>query len=484
MNDARSLFVPSANRLLDDAGCERVLDAVWKVLENTGCLVKHEEARELLSNAGCTVDGELVKIPRGLMLKAIESAKKDTEFALFNRDGVRSLTFNPGESHFGPSITTVFLTDPQTGERRRGTRVDAANTVTLVDALPNIEWASTIASINDGLSSLTDLYEVQALLENTNKPIMYWAATPGNLDYEFEMFSAVAGSMEKFAEKPFALCLVCPLDPLIHTEEGCEQLLKLARANAPVVYIAGTSMGLTGPISIAGGLVVGIADALVGLLISQLANPGAPFVVAKFSDNVNMRTVATYHSGPEFVTANMATAAIFRYLKLPFCLNFGDSDSGIFDEVGTFDAAAQIQAAMSVGSSMNFASGCVQNGMCADYRTLICNNEMIGYFRKLYEPFDLGDESFMLNSIDEVGAGGNFLAEDETLDEYADQWKSEVFKPITYEDFNEQGKPQMGDKLMAYARDIIAKGTQHPLDKGMADKVDAIVKEAEAQTKE
>lgn len=320
-----------------------------------------------------------------------------------------------------------------------------------------------MAGIHDGEPSITDLYEIQALVENTRKPIMYWAASPANLDYEFEIFSAVSGGMEAFAAKPFGICLVCPLDPLVHTEEGCEQLIRLARAGAPAVYIAGTGMGSTGPISISGALVVGLADALVGLLISQLARPGAPFVASKFSDNVNMRTVSSYHSGPEFVAANMATAAIFRHLRLPFCLNFGDGDSGIFDEVGNFDAAAQIQAAILAGSTMNFSSGAIQNGMSTDYRTLVRNNEMIGYLRKLYTPFDYGEEALLLDSIDEVGPGGNFLAEDETLDGYAEQWSSEVFKPITYENWLKEGRPQMGDKLMAYARSIIAKGTQHPL---------------------
>lgn len=462
-------------QMLGEEGCQHIMDGVFQVLENTGCLVKHEGARQLLANVGCEVDGELVKIPRKVLQDGIATAPKASDVALYTHEGQKAIGFEPGEVHFGPSITTVFFVDPKTGEKRRGTRADAVNTSILIDGLDNIDWASTVASINDGDPSITDLYEVQALLENTHKPIMYWAAKPEHLAAIHEMFAIVAGSEDAFIEKPFAVCLACPMDPLVQSEEGCEQLIDLAKRKSPVVYIAGAGMGMTSPITVAGSLVTGLADTLAGLLISQLANPGAPFIASKFSDITNMKTISSYHSGPEFITANMATAEVFRYLGIPYCNNFGDSDSGVFDQVAAFDIALQDQAAFISGSAMNFAAGALENGNLTDYAVLVYNNETVGFLRKLYEPFAYDEDALQVESINEVGPGGNFLTEDATLELYVDNWESDCLTPQTYDAHVADPTIDSAQALRDKALKIIAEGTKHKLDSAKSEQIDGIV---------
>lgn len=466
--------------LLGEEGCDRITDAVCEVLENTGCLMKNAEARTLLEKAGCTVDGEHVRIPKQVVLDAVNSAPKADELVIYDRNGKPAITFEDGDCLFGPAITTVFIIDPGTGEKRRGTRKDAERTAVLLDGLENFAWVSTLASINDGDAALTDIYEVQALVKNTEKPIMYWSSRLENLEAQHEMFYAVAGGKEAYQERPFAIDLVCPLDPLVHPDDGLEQLIFLAQNNSPAVYIAGAGMGSTCPITIAGCLTIGLADTLAGLVVSQLANPGAPFIASKFSDNIDMRTVSAYFSSPEWVTANMLTAEVFRRLNLPFCLNYGASSSGHLDQIAAFDIAAQYQAALLSDSSMNFAAGAVENGNVADYAALVFANDIIGYLKTLFSPVEISDETLLLQSIDEVGPGGNFLAEDETLENFGDMWAPEALKPLGFDKWMENGGKDTVETLRAYALDVIAEGSKHPLDAEKARAVDDIVTQAES----
>lgn len=470
------------NRLtvLDVASCDKVIDATLRILESTGCIVKHERGRQMLAEAGCTVEGELVKIPSSLVRDAIAKAQKDSELVLYDRDGNPGITFNPGESHIGPAITTVYIIDPKTRGKRRGMRSDAADVATLIDSLENISWASSIAGINDGYTALTDVYEIQELVKNTNKPIMYWASDPKHLESQRRILETAAGGGEAFVKKPFAICLVCPLDPLVHTEEGIEQLIYLAKHRMPVIYIAGASMGSTAPITIAGSMAVGLADTLVGLLVTQLVSPGTPFVAAKFSDNVNMKTVTASHTGPEFVTANMATADVFRRLRLPFCSNLGNSDAGAFDQVSALDLSAQIVSAVLSGGGMVFAAGAMESGNITTYASLMFCNEVAGYAKTLFEPVCVDDAELQLNSIDEVGPGGNFLAEEATMERYADKWASDVLVPRSYDEWARDGFADSSGALLTRAQEIIDAGPKHPLDAGKAAAVDAIVEELEA----
>ena len=470
---------------MNDDACDAIIEGIYHVLEHTGSIMKSAEARELMANAGCTVEGELVKMPRSLVEHAIETAPKDDEFVLYTRDGDPAISFTPYSSSFGSVITTVAIVDPETGEKRTATRQDAANTTVVMDACENIDYIAVPAGIFDGVKQLSDVYEVQALVKNTNKPIMYWASNLENLKIEMEILEAAAGGAQQFQEKPFAIDLVCPLDPLVHTKEGLDQIIYMAKKKAPVVYIAGSGMGSTAPISIPGSLVVSMADTIAGLVVSQVVNPGAPFVVSKFSDVINMQTVSSYHSAPEFWTANIATCDVFRRLRLPFCLNGGDSDSGVFDIVAAHDASSQIHNAILAGSAMNFSTGCLANGMLTDYAAIMFNNEIIGYYRKQFTPFAVDEFELQLEEIDDVGPGNNFLVEDLTLERYQDIWSSSILRPRSFDD-QKAGKhaDDPATELRKAAVAILKEGPKHPLDAEKAARVDAIIAGAEAKYEE
>ncbi len=463
-------------RVLSESQCADIVNSAMRILARTGCNVNEEEGLQLLRDAGCSVDGNLVKIPVSLTEWAIASAPSN--ITIYNREGEPAMNLSPWHTHFGPAITATKTIDVETGEARASVTQDAVNAALVMDALPNYSYVSALNSASDAPIGYDDLVELHAVLKNSTKPVLYWSHGKENLAQIFEMFEAIAGGEDAYRDKPFGINLVCPIDPLVHTEEGVSQLIYMARKGSPSVYIPGIAFGLSGPITLAGGIAVGIADTLAGLVIAQLARKGAPFIVAKFNDNFNMRTSNVSFSRPEQLVAQCATSDVFRYIGLPFCSNFGSSDSGTFDQLSSFDKTMQVYSAYLSGTNMAFGSGSFECGTLTRLTDLVFCNEVIDFINVMMGGVEVSDYTLAEEDIEEVGPGDNFLTSELTVEHMRDFWDSELFRPRTLGEVADHSTPTIDERLDARVKEILAAGPRKPLPASVAEKLDKILADA------
>lgn len=460
--------------MLDKDQCREIAAAAFRILGRTGCIIQNEEARQLLKDAGCTVDGERVWIPEHVIRGAIASAPESV--TLYDRDGGPAVRLEPHEAHFGPVTSTCEIVDVRTGERRLTVKKDLEEAAILIDPLENIEWATNCVTLSDVNDAYDDIEEVHTLLEYSRKPFWYYAKNMDALKVELEMFAVVAGGEDAFRRRPFTVNLICPLDALRHSENGLAQVMACARAGAPVVYIPGTEFGLTAPATMAGCLAAGIADLLPGLVVSQLACKGAPFIAACFRNNVDFATMKMDHSRPEMIAANCATADIWRYLGLPFCSNMANTDNGDFGPQAAFEKTAQYYSVLLSGTNMAYGVGCYEAGMVLRFADLLFSDEVIGYLKNLVRGVEVTDEELAEDLIDEVGPGGTYILEEHTAEHVRDFWTPRYLKSRPMG----EGK-DLEERLAAEALKIIEKGPQHKLPADKKAAIDAIMERVAAQ---
>ena len=72
-------------QVLSETECETIINAAFTILEKTGISVKDEEAIRLFVDNGASADGDVVRIPRELVIKCINSAAP--ELVLYDRLG-------------------------------------------------------------------------------------------------------------------------------------------------------------------------------------------------------------------------------------------------------------------------------------------------------------------------------------------------------------------------------------------------------------
>lgn len=464
-------------QVLNEHQCEAIAENIFGILERTGCMVRNEKARTMLKDAGCKVDGEHVWIPRALLEWAIKSCP--SSITMYDRFAKPAFTLAPYQANFGPTNSDTFVYDMITDEKRRATLEDAKKYAILCDNLPNMDWASTLVMISDLDDKLADLYELNTALRLTSKPIMNFSFSPDNLREMIEMCEAVAGDAASLALHPFIMTMICPIDPLQHSEGGLDQIMYMADKNLPYLYVPGMSLGLSSPTTFAGSISLGMADAFVGLIVGQLTRKGSPFISCNYTDNINMFTVTISYSHPEYQLVTAASADVYRYLGIPFSTNCGASSSGIFDEEYVFECTTSLHNALLSATNMGFSLGSTECGRSSSHEALVFCDEALNFLKRTVEGVEISDDTLAADLIDSVGPGGNFLAEETTVKGLRGFWKSDVIIDMPYDQRKTEKYPDMKQRLHAKVEELVAKGPRHPLDPALAAKLDDIIKHAE-----
>lgn len=465
--------------VLTDGQCEQIFESALRVLARTGCNIHHKDALELLRKAGCSIDGIRVKIPSHLIQKALSTAPK--QIMVYDREGNPALRLGArnGNTYFMAGLENQYRIDLETGEKRLTVKRDAAEAGLIIDALPNVDVACGLTCISDCTPQLADVYELRMLLETTTKPILIWNFNKENLKTQVELCAAAVGGMDVLLEKPFMIAGGAASVPLSHGEDTLDKLLYMFELGLPTPYIAATMMGGTSPVTLAGSLVQGLCETLVGLLLSQLKNEGCPFMGTCFVDMLDMKTMSFAMSSPEYSLGAAAACDVFRYLNLPFEVHLGCTDSPIFDQQAAFDIGIQLYTGILAGANiMNFC-GYLETAMSSSLETLVFANEAIDYCKKIAGGVEVTDETLAEDVIHNVGPNGNFLAEEHTMRHFRESWMPQNMIRTSYEKWADSGKKDWNQRNKDIVREILAKGPQKPLSAETLAKLDEIMAEAE-----
>ena len=224
------------------------------VLEQTGVEVNEGRSRQLLAKAGAAIEGARVRIPAPLVEQALLTAPK--EILIYDREKQPAMRLAPGYSYFGTGSDTTWVVDPEVGERRRTDLDSIRMTARLGDALPNLDFIMSMGTAPEIAPELADQHHFAAMVESTTKPVMFTVQSERAARRIVAMCAVICGGPEALWERPFAVLYAMPTAPLYHTAEALSALLVCAEAGIPAVYSSAPQFGATGPITIAGSLVV------------------------------------------------------------------------------------------------------------------------------------------------------------------------------------------------------------------------------------
>ena len=468
-------------RLLSESQKDEIHSATLELLRRTGVVVLVPEVRDLLQRAGCWMDGERVYIPSHLIEWAIRAAP--SRVVLCDQLGNTAMELEGRKGYYGTGSDTPFVIDAYTGKRRQTVLKDVANVAKLVDALEQIDFLMCMGIASDVTESISDLYHFREMVLNTNKPIIYTAWDRPNLEAIVEMAEAVAGGAEPLRRNPFMALYSEPISPLTHAKESCEKLLYLAEKGLPLVYTPAVMIGGTGPVTIAGSLVQANAEALSGLLITQLVREGAPVIGAGGILFMDMAKGLISYAAPEFMLAMTAFSEMYHYYKLPIFSFSGCSDSKTFDQQAAAEGSIWMMITALGGGNLIHDVGYIELGMTASYDQLVSMNEVAGLVKRFMRGIEISPETLALDVIGQVGPGGHFLDHPHTYRHFRQNWVPELFDRAARDDWESEGQLSLADKASAKVRNILETHQTEPLSAGIKEAIDAMIQKAEARAK-
>ena len=444
------------SQLFDDSQLVEIHHASLEVLRRTGVRVRHDEALDLLRTAGCEIsNGDLVKFPAAVVEEALESAP--SRIVLCSRGGDPRVFLEGQRTFFGTGSDLPNILDLETGERRLSVLSDVADTARLADSLPNIDFVMSMALPSDIAPATSDRHSFLTMIENTSKPVVFTAWDEKGLADIIAMAELVAGGAEKLSLNPFLLAYLEPSSPLQHSETVLAKMMIMADKRLPFVYAPGPVEGASAPVTPAGSLVMANAEVLSGITIAQLRRRGTPVVYGSGSGPLDMRTMVATYSSPEFMLHCRAFSELGqRFYHLPTWGFSGCSDSKVPDVQAGADSALWILWTALSGSNLVHDIGYVESGMTCSYEMIVLCDEIIGFVRHLTGGVKLSPETMALQTIDEVGPGGDYITTDHTLTHYKECWYPRVFDRLSYQSWEKAGSPSMVEKARAAARAAIS----------------------------
>jgi trimethylamine--corrinoid protein Co-methyltransferase len=469
-------------RVLSDEQKVQVHQATLELLRRTGVRVVVPDVRDLLAKAGCWVDGDRVRIPSHLIEWGIRTAPHGV--SLCDRNGNPVMPLEGRKGYYGTGSDTPYVLDAYTGERRQAVLADVANVARLVDALPHIDFIMCMGIASDVTESISDLRHFEAMVSNTVKPIIYTAWSRQNLEDIVEMAEAVAGGAEPLRRSPFCALYSEPISPLTHAKESCEKLLYIAAKGLPVVYTPGMMIGGSAPVTVAGALVQANAEQLSGLLICQLIREGAPVVCGGGILFMDMAKGLISYAAPEFMLAMVALQEMCHFYALPNFSFAGCSDAKVFDQQAAAEGALWVLLTALSGGNLIHDVGYIESGLTASYEMLVSMDEIAGLVKRLMRGVEITEETLALDVIDHVGPGGHFLEEKHTLRYFRDNWFPKLFHRGNLSEWEAEGRPTLGDRAAARVREILEGHEPPSLDGAVAERLAAIVQQAEERVRQ
>lgn len=482
MNPETSHCTPDY-RLLTPDQIQRLHNATLDILETVGVRILSPEAVDILTAAGCRVQPDnVVTIPADVVEACIQSAP--SSIAIYNRLGKEAMRLEGRRTYFGMGTDLTQTYDLETGRLRPSRLKDVVNAAIVGDALEDIDFIASYALPYDSPANLMYIDSFKTELENSIKPIFFTAAGLEDIRVIHQMAAAVMGGNEVLREKPNLIHYAEPLSPLTHSAGAIQKLFFCADNGIPVTYTPGMMSGASAPVTLAGAITVGNAEALSGIVLHQLRAKGAPIVSGFGMSTLDMRTSACVYGCPEYRLAISACADLFHYYRIPVWGTAGASDAHCIDSQAGMEWMASLMTAALDGANLVHDVGYLGQGLVGHPVALVMCAEIIGYIRRMIRGFAIDTDHLALDVIREVGPQGDFISTDHTFNHFRQEhWQPKSCNRLTLDNWQATGEKTWVDIAISKTWDILANHRTVPITGDVLSTLSDLRRQAEIDLK-
>jgi trimethylamine--corrinoid protein Co-methyltransferase len=366
---------------------DRLDAAALELLAEVGVSIPSERASAVLAARGAAVDGARVRLrpefvrelaalaPRRLTLGARAAAPLVT--------GERSLITTDG--------CCVEIYDLESDEKRGTTAADVADIACFVDAMPEIDFCWPAVSAQDRPAEVRGLHELYLAVANTGKHVQtVTVVEPDMAKVAIDMARVLAeGDEARLRAEPSISALLGTVTPLGNDAGTLEAGLEFAAAGIPIGFVTMPMGGSTTPITMAGSLVVGIAEVLSAVAVIEAAVPGAPVFICFIPSVMDLKTGDFTGGAPEDTLMGAAVADIGRYYGLPTQCGVNSSGAKLPSWQSALDDATTTLLSLAAGVDLLTGVGMVSGGRIFSYVEMALAADTISRARRMAAGLDL-----------------------------------------------------------------------------------------------
>ena len=470
-------------RFLTKTQVEAIHTAALEVVGKVGVRTASKRILEVFTAGGAEInqkDGG-IKIPQHLVEESLRKAPR--QITLCGRNPEYDILLEGSRVYYGMGGTpTPFIRDIETGQNRRPTKKDFADSTRLGDALPNMSFLMAISGAFDVPYQVEYEHEWEALFNNTEKPIVYSAPSAYSSRKVLEMAAAVAGGKDELRKRPI-MCLYSETTSPLSIGVVNDNMIEFARAGVPITQGPSPIIGATGPGTLLGTYLVGNAENLAALTLCQLVNPGTPFVLGCWSGVMDPRIGRNCYGAPEFVfSVSVLNAQMGEYYQLPTFGFAGPSDSKLPDAQAGAEAMQMSMMNGLAGNNLCHDCGYLAGGSVGSMEMAVICDDILGNVLRIIKGTEVSDETLAVEVIKEVGPEGNFLGHKHTLKHIRDELHiPSIFDRNPEAAWIKAGSKPLHEVAKEKAEKILREHHPQPLPKDIQVRLSEIVKQAEKE---
>jgi trimethylamine--corrinoid protein Co-methyltransferase len=471
-------------QVLSEDERHQVHERTLGVLARTGLRVDTSQGRQFLKGAGAEVNENtnVVRFPRALVEESLRLAPE--KFTLGARRAGWDLPMNSGDCTLLMDGEAMFVLDSETGERRTATSADWLKATHLIDALDEVGVYWSMVEVDDRGDSAADFVRyLRGVFRSFSKHVQDATSSPEQAPWLLEVLQTIFGDREEIRRTHPYSYLVCPQSPLIIEGPHTDAYLALLGWDIPLAVMPMPLMGATAPGSLIATTVIGNCETLGMLCLLQAAAPGTPFIYAPVLAAIDPRS-GRYSAGAiEGSLMGAACTEMARYYGLPAEASGIGTDHHVPSIQAGYERALTGMLPALSWPDILVGPGLLGGSMILCLEQLLIDVEVFRMFKRARRGIAVDDDKWLEDIIDQVGPGGNFLAEMSTVKgiRSGEWYVSKLGVHEAFEGWDAAGRPELLDEARDKVNAILASHQPLPLDEEVERELDRIQKRAEAE---
>ncbi|HHY29914.1 MAG TPA: hypothetical protein GX520_04375 [Syntrophaceticus sp.] len=473
----------STLKILSDQEISQLNETSFQILREFGVLIDDQGLRNDLADHGCEVDGKRVKIKADLLEKVIANAKVHNHVTLTSRDGIKvEITPDTIVSHTTGGIPDIL--DLETGQKRRPVVDDVIATMRLMNHLEHLDTPCSLLYPSDVPAPITQVKQTELMFRYSKKPIYGpGISNPGEAKYVVELFRAFAGGSESLAKTPIGVVGVSPESPLKIPQAICDTMKNIISAGIPTSILSAPIGGMSGPLTLAGGLAQVNAETLAFATVAYVINPETPLFYGSRLFYANMKTGCTILGLPETGMVGAAAAQLAASNGFLSDLYGLCCTSCTFDSQSGYEKAVNCLLPVMAGADWISGFGAMASLMVASYEQLVIDNEIFGLIKKAAKGITVNEDTLGLDVLASAIKGSMILADPHTIKHLRG---GEIFIPdlgfdSVWNDWGKKGQKDLQKVAQERVYELLKKDEVVPLPEDLDQEVNKILDAAAAE---
>ena len=456
-----------------EANAETILEEIGVVFSD------NPAALERWREAGAEIDGERVRLPKGLARKLCQTAP--ARFTQHARNPERNVEIGGNSLVLAPVYGPPFVRDAA-GGRRYATLEDFQNFVRLGYMSKWLHHSGgTVCEPTDVPVNVRHLDMLRAHMVLSDKPFMGSVTEPERARDSVEMCKMLFGD-DVATDQTVMTSLININSPLTFDATMMGALEVYAENNQASIISPFIVGGAMSPVSVAGTLTQATAEVLAGVAYSQLVRAGSPVIAGTFVTSIDMNSGAPTFGTPEAGQVTLGMGQIARRMGLPYRSAGSFCGSKLPDAQAAYETANSLN--MGLLSGVNFmlhSAGWLEGGLVASFEKFVMDADQLGVLHKMAEGVDVSDDAQAMDAIREVGPGGHYLGCAHTQANFQTAfWRSDLLDYKPFETWAEEGERDTQALASARVAYLLENYQQPAIDPGIVEQLDAFIAKKKA----